>query len=462
MRSDGFTLIWALILGALLLVIALAMVQSAGAVSRSASSLTRGRVLDVQEHNLLGYEQRLLEANAAQLIRTLPSPDSGAVALQQTLQPQLDRWCTRDPDGRGTNRLRVYASTQACGQGLPVATPTTPQLSTDNGLTTATFPLALVAPVAGRPGVHTANLSAIYGAASAGIYGLILPGDFRFPASLHVQGNVQVNGRLSFDTAPDVSGILGTSSCTAVADGCQGNASITVRSSTVPVMSLTPSVGHPLGMLGTMVTSTVGEVAAAPNVAGLTLTADRIVLGVMGDGSQYIKSCLGSLCTEYVGRADGNLYRLDTGDLVIAAWSGVLGVTSPGAVQLSPLNADTVSIARALSLITANPLTVTGNLSYVQTSCSKDLCNAAGTTATFGLFASTVTVASEARRLHAHVVTSQFNCATVTIFGSLNGTPQNSGTLNIQADERALEGIVPPGLGTLAARWRLAHVSFNP
>lgn len=216
-------------------------------------------------------------------------------------------------------------------------------------------------------------------------------------------------------------------------------------------------------MTGALVSGTGAEVATLPaGVSAFPLNADQIMLGTMGDGSQYIKSCWAGACQEFQASADGNLYTLDAHTLLVSGWNGVLSVVSPTSVSIRPVQGDAPSIARPISFLSAAPMTIAGNLTYDQTSCSKQLCNATGTTEILGINAPTVTVAAGVQRLHAQITTQAFTGGNgLTIFGSLNGQPNISGDLFIQVDERVLNGTVAPVTATLSTRWRFGELTIK-
>lgn len=462
MRNHGFSLVWALILGALLMGLAFALVQNAMAVNRSSGGLTRGALLDVQERNLFHYSQRLTEANLANLLRSLPPPSPDSAALTVSLQARLDQFCARDPDSQGAGRIRIYATSRACGVALPSTLPPVTQ-QVQNGLTTVSIPLTYVTEIGARPSIKTAALSAQYGSPAAGIYALLVPGNFYFPPNLHVRGNVQINGQLSFDAPPDVNGSLGFSNCAVPYDNCNGPLQVNRAGTETGVMSLTPTSRHPDGMTGALVAGTGAEVPSLPvGVTAFGVNADQLSLGVMGDGSQYIKACWSGTCNEYQAPADGNLYTLDTHTLISSPWNGVLSVTSPSSLSVGPVQSDAPSIARPLSILSNAPVMVTGNLTYDQTSCSKQLCNAAGTTEILGINTPSLTVAAGVQRLHAQITSQTFSGGNgLTIFGNLSSQPTISGELFIQVDERVLGGTVPPITGTLGTRWRFGELNLK-
>ena len=63
MKSQGFSLVWALVLAAVLAVVAASLVQSASTSNRSVQAVSQGTLRDIERRNLLSYSQRLLEAN---------------------------------------------------------------------------------------------------------------------------------------------------------------------------------------------------------------------------------------------------------------------------------------------------------------------------------------------------------------------------------------------------------------
>ncbi|CAM3866367.1 hypothetical protein DESA109040_22640 [Deinococcus saxicola] len=87
-RDAGFSLIWALILGAVLMLTAASIVQSASAAERAAGSVTRGALASISERNVLSYGARLLAANAGVLMRDL-NPASDAPGLARAVQGEV-------------------------------------------------------------------------------------------------------------------------------------------------------------------------------------------------------------------------------------------------------------------------------------------------------------------------------------------------------------------------------------
>ncbi|MFK7603647.1 hypothetical protein ACI3L1_15695 [Deinococcus sp. SM5_A1] len=106
-RAATFSVAWAMILSAVLMLVAASVVQSAAALQRSAGSVTCGALLNVAERNVLTYGQRLLEVNAGVLTRHV-TPDATAASMAPSAQGLADGWCSRDPDGTGAGRVRVY------------------------------------------------------------------------------------------------------------------------------------------------------------------------------------------------------------------------------------------------------------------------------------------------------------------------------------------------------------------
>jgi type II secretory pathway pseudopilin PulG len=465
-RHGGFTLVWVLILLTLLSTVAAALMQSASTSARSARSIVAGSLREVQERNLLSYGGRLLEANAAALVGSLPSPDGmSAAGLAARLQSGVAGWCGRDPDGGGANRMRVYFTGQACGAALPagVSAPQPRLISQGSGLWGLEAPFVLVAPTPGRAVVRRGTLYAQYGAAPASVYALLASGSLTLDETVRVRGDVHTDGRLTLRGAVEVDGAVSSSACTAVTPGCVGVRAVTLGDVSVPVMQVAPSPGRPRGFTGFLALGQAGETAgmSAPTVPGLRVTAQEVVLGVTASGEQVVRTCLNGACTEYLGTADGSL-RDAAGAVVISAWSGAIGVTGAGDVTVRPVNPDAPSIARPVSVVSTSRVVVTGSLTYAQSTCAGETCSAAGVTDVFSVQAPEVRVTSATVRLHGTVIAPSVRLENVlTVYGSVVGVP-SGGRLLIQADPRARQGIAAPGVPRLSARWRQARVGVNP
>lgn len=264
-KEAGFTLVWVLMLLALLGSLAGVLMQSAAGAARAARSVAAGNLREIGERNVLSYAERLLEANAATLLRSLPAPSAGAQPLAERLQAEVSRWCERDPDGAGAGRVRVYFTARACGVPLPsgVAVPVPTLLSEGSGLWQLEAPFVLVSPAPERPVVRRGTFRARYGAAPASVYALLAPGNLTLGEGVQVRGDVHADGGLTLLGDVRVQGTLSASGCVAVAPGCVGTRSVTLGDRTVSVMDLTPSPGHPEGFSGFLALGQSGETGGA-------------------------------------------------------------------------------------------------------------------------------------------------------------------------------------------------------
>lgn len=466
--TAGWVFPYVLILVAILASIVISLIQTAANNTRTAATYTRGALLGVDQRNVLSYGSRLLEANVSQLVQRLPAPSAGAAALQEALQRQADTWCTRDPDGRGQNRIRVYfqANATVCGQPLPQNVPLNPpKFEIDGSLTQATLPFVIVAPAGGRTATQTGSILAQYGAPPASAYALLVPGDLNLPSRLHVNGFSQVDGILRIQTPANLSGVMSTSNCNAVTATCTGERALTLNGTVVPVMSLVPSPGRPAEVGGTVVLGAPSE-SATLQLAGVPqvgIVTSELTLSVLESGEQVVKGCFGVFCTTYYIRG-GNLYRgsLDSAP-ILTGWNGLMTVTSLGTdVTIQGTNPDASSVGIPLGIVTTSNVVIKGNLTYEQTNCIDGLCNPSGTTQFLSVQAPSVRVTTDARQVHGTFITPSFvSNAPLTLFGTIIGTPQGSDTLNIQPDRRALQGLRAPGTPLLATRWRQAAVTLS-
>ncbi|AFD27488.1 hypothetical protein [Deinococcus gobiensis] len=467
--TAGYAMVIALILVAALAVTAASIVQTTARNTRTAATYTRGAVLGVQQRNVLSYSSRLLEANASRLTQSLPAPSAGVRALQDALQTATASWCTRDPDGQGQNRIRVYfrMDAAACGQALPsgVALPD-PKLETAGDLTRASLPFVIVAPSGGRTAIQAGSLLAQYGAAPASTYSLLVPNDLNLTSHLRLNGTSQVDGILRVQTPATLSGTIGTSNCNAITTTCAGTRSLTVNGAAVPVMSLAPSAGRPAGVGGSVVIGTPSESAdlsplPAPQVG---LVTSELTLSVQEGGEQVMKGCFAIFCTTYYVK-NGNLYRgsLDSAP-IFTGWDGLLAVNAAGGdltIQGADPNASSVGIP--LGIVTASNVVIKGDLTYEQTNCIDGLCNSAGTSQFLSVQAPSVRVTTETRQVHGTFITPNFiSNAPLTLFGTIIGMPQGSDVLNIQPDTRAQDGLRAPGTPLLASRWRQPSITLTP
>lgn len=470
MQPRGFTLIWVLIVLVILAAVSGAMLQSANTSDRTARAVARGTLIRIQEQNTLTYGQRLLEANAGTLLRSLPAASSYATGeIQSQLQRQVDEWCTRNIDGSGS-QIRIYFSSTACGTGLPEGqtAPTLQLNSTGTNLWAMEAEFFLVAGPPSRPTVRRGTLNARYGAPPASTYALLSAGDTTLDSRVRIQGDAHVDGRLTLRDTVDLSGALSTSNCQVVTSGCVGAAEVNLADTRTNVMSILPTPAHPAELTGTLSVGQAGETAAmsTPSLSGLTIVASTVDLGVLASGEQYIRACVSFFsCTTYLGTTDGALHEGSVRNAtLISGWNGAIGITPAGSeVVIRPVNPDAPSVARSLSLVVTGAAKVDGNLMYTQTSCSVDSCTSDLSTDALSIQASRVTVTTRTVRTHATVITDQFLVtAPLTLFGSLIGAPTGvSAQLYIQGDARARTGLAPVGVPRLAARWREASVTVD-
>lgn len=455
MKSHGFALVWALILSAILGLIAASLIQAAGIGSRSARGITQGAIIAVEQGNLFAYEQRLLEANSGMLLRGLDALSQGGEVLASRLQAQADQWCDRDPDGRGAGRVRVYFTSRACGQALPSGLSIAP-LRLNDSVMEAPFVLQ-----AGRQ-IRRGTFRAQYGDAPASVYALLSQDDLSLGSNVQIDGDAHTDGYLSI-SGPVVSGVLSSSNCAAVSPGCAGERRVSIGGVTRSAMDLLPSPARPSEMKGILSLGQSGETAGLflPTLNGLTTSATRVVLGVLSSGEQSVRICTGSLCTDYIAPQSGDL-TLSNGDVVIPGWTGVIGL-SGSAVTVTPRVADDPSVVRPLSIISDEPVTIEGSLTYAQTSCAADVCNATGAQQFLSVQAPRITVRRETVRIHGVMISPQFVwSAPLTVFGSVIGTPRGNDLLKIQEDPRSQDGQAAPGVPRLRAQWRQAEVTVQP
>lgn len=448
-------MVWALILSAILGLIAASLIQAAGIGSRSTRGVMQGALSAVERGNLFSYEQRLLEANSGALLRSLDAPSQGAGVLASELQSRADAWCGRDPDGKGAGRVRVYFTEQACGQSLPSGISIAPPRLSGNVME-APFVLQ-----AGRE-IRRGTLRAQYGDAPASIYALLSSSSLSLGSNIRIDGDAHTDGYLSL-SSPVVSGVLSSSNCAALSPGCVGERQVDIGGTPQSPMGLLPSPAQPAELEGTLSLGQSGETAAlnTPALSGLTTNATKVVLGVLSSGEQSIQVCQGAACTDYIALDSGDL-ALSSGDVMIPSWSGVIGL-SGSAVTVTPRGADEPSVVRPLSIISDEPVTIGGSLTYAQTSCAGDVCNASGAQQFLSIQAPRITVSQETVRIHGVMIAPQFVWnAPLTIFGSVIGTPQGNDTLRIQEDPRSREGQAAPGVPHLSAQWRQAEVTIQP
>lgn len=457
--QQGFSLVWALILAAILSLVAASLIQTASVGNRSVQAITQRTLVDIERSNILTYSQRLLEANASTLARSLTMPNTAA-GLSGQLQAAVNTWCARDPDGKGANRIRIYFTSQACAQPLPAGVNITPaQLSTTGLATTLKAPFVIVAGKDVQRGVFTAH----YGSSPASVYGLLSPDDLTLSENIEVDGDAHTDGSLDLQGVPLVTGTLSSSSCAIVSAQCQGNKEVRLRGVRTPVMSLLPMPARPQGFKGNLSLGQSGETAGLGrlSLSGLTTQADRILLGVLGSGEQLIRVCESGNCTDYIGLDSGDL-ALSTEEMVISPWNGVIGVIGGGGVTLAPIDPDQPSIVRPLSLVTPGALTIDGSLTYAQTSCAGNVCNASGANQFLSVQARDITVNSSVVRVHGFLISRKLiYSAPLTIFGSVISTPEGTGKLRIQEDPRGTAQVAP-GIPLLSAQWRQAEVTISP
>ncbi len=465
--SAGTALIWALMIAMVLITVAASLAQSAHATQRSARSTGGAALRAIEDRNALTYTRRLLEAGAAPLMAGAPNPVTDAAAIAQILQQRADGWCGRDPDGHGPNRVRVYFTRTACGSSLPNDIPLDQvRITPASGAYLAEIPFVLWA----GTGQHRRGLvTAHYGSPPANAYTLLTASDLTLSARLQVNGRVHSDGTVNLVTGAQARGTISSSNCLAVSATCTGAAQAGRDGTATGVMELRPSPGHPAGVdaffTSRQASETANLVTAAP--AAISVTADQLTLGVLGDGGQWIRACSQGVCTTYSADASGTLYQ--DGYLtnpVYTMWSGVLRVTSvTGALQISPHSNAGPAISQPLSILTDQPVTVTGALRYAQATCAADVCNAAAAAERFSLHAPSIQVADTAPILHgtyvAPVVTVQ---GPLFVFGSLVGSPTLTGpaSLTLTGDDRALQGLAAPAVGRLHTGWRHVAVSVSP
>ncbi|GGR12711.1 hypothetical protein [Deinococcus ruber] len=466
--TQGFSLIWALILSAVLMAVTVSLVQIAGRSVRTSGSIARGTLLSVSEQNVLSYSRRLLEANAARLVDALPAPTDSPAPLTAFLQGSVDTWCNRDPDGGGGGRLRVYFTATSCGVARPSDAPLPAATLTplEGGTVRADFPFVIVAPTAGRSTIRSGTLTAFFGAAPVTSYSLLVPDDLILDGRVSVNGNVHVDGHLTVQQRAQIDGLLSVSNCNVATPLCTGRPEVTVGTSSATVMQLLPSPARPAWSSGQVALGQRGETGAATpgQLVGLTITASDIALGVLGDGSQYIHACsYGVVCLDYVADAQGNLYQGDNQQLLTSHWTGVVNVVSPGGpITLRPQQPDGPSINLPLSVNTTAPVILTGNLTYDLTSCAGNVCSAGGDSQLFSVSAPSIRATAQVQRVHGTLVTNTFtNEGNMTLFGSLDGHPAGSAPLLIQQDARALRGLAAPSVPRLVAQWRGATINAS-
>ena len=463
-RTAGFSLIWALILGALLMLMGASIVRSAAVTTRSSAAITRATVRDVVSLNATTYAQRLLEANAAAAFQTAPvfTPGDGQsiTAVQAALQAVANTWCDRDPDGKGTGRVRVYFTATACGQPLPpgVTLAAAQRIDTPSAVNVS-LPFIIAVPGSVTP--ITGSLDAWSGSPSVTAYALLAPG----PLNL---GQITVNGRVHTDstltlTNPDtITGAVSASHCAVPSPACSGTPGLNVGVFT-PSMSIIPTPAHPLGTTATVTYGAPSETTTLlsnPDVP-VTITAETITLGVYGDRSQSIRACLGS-CTTY--RKVGNTLTQLDGDMTTwTDWSGHLNVISPtGTLTVEPQDADAPSIASTLLISTPGTLRVGGNLTYTQTSCAAEVCNTSSNAEHLTLQGSTITAAPGTQRIHASLQASTFDhSAPLTIFGSVIAQPSGTAAMTILQDDRVLQAPPVIGVPRLSPRWRFITIDAD-
>lgn len=461
-RTAGFSLIWALILSTLLVTLAFNLIRSAQTINRSSRAVTQDALNSIAERNALTYAQRLLEVTAPHLLSTLPTNASAAeLALQ--MQNLMNNYCDRLPDG--TTNFRVYFTSAACGVSLSGTLPNATD-STAGPTRQITLPFVLSVQQGDLITSRKGTLTAQSGAVPASTYALLSAGDLTLGNRVQVVGDVQVDGHLGITEQADVTGVLSNSNCGLVTAGCSGARSIDLGSQSTDVMALTPTSARPSILTGGILSS--GQQAEtpsmhAPALTPYTVSADTLILGVYGDGTQYFQACLEGACTNYGVDGSGNLYR-DNYDQppVASAWNGALEVDAPGTLTIRPYNPDAASVARPLSVTTNQPVIIDGNVTYQQTSCAGQLCQNNGSNVTFSLQAPSVEVSGYTVRLHGAVQTGSFrNDSPLSVYGSVIGTLAGTGSLMIQGDSRAQEGLAAPLVPVLNNQWRKVNVDVQ-
>ncbi|WP_189091334.1 hypothetical protein [Deinococcus ruber] len=453
----------------MMMFVAASVIQSASRISSASGSVARGGVTTISEQNLLSYSERLLEANGAQLLRSLPTPTGDPGPLQTQLQVRVDAWCRRNPDGQGAGRVQIYFTDHACGQLRPdaAALGTATLTTLPGGLVRATFPFVIVTPTSGRSALQGGTLTALYGAAPTSLYALLVPDDLQLNGRVQVKGDVQVDGHLSVQGQTGVSGLLSSSNCNVATPQCQGDMAVTVGAATMPVMTFTPFPANPGWADGPVSLGQPGETAGVvPGVqSGLTISASDLELGVMGDGSQYFKACTyGVVCLDFIADTQRHLYQGSARQLLSSNWTGVIKVTTPGTDTLTihPQQAQGASIALPISIQATSPVVFTGDVTDAATLCTDDLCGTSTVQPMLSVAAPAIRTSEDVQRLHATLLTSAFtNGGNMTVFGSVQGRVVGSAPLLIQADERALRGLAAPGVGRLLPVWRQARVSLT-
>jgi hypothetical protein len=466
-RHEGFTLIWALVVSALLMMIAASIVQSAGSGERSSRAVLTGTLTTVRERNVLSYSQRLLEANAASLLAALPAPLVDPAALPALMQGQVNGWCGRDPDGAGTGRVRVFFTRSACGTALPGDIPLPAvRVTNQGGSALVELPFVIVAGTGPRPASRSGVLSGRYGAPPASVYSYLSPSSLSLGSQHTIQGAVHTDGQLALSSGVTLTGTVSASDCGSLSAACLGERAITVNGSRTGVTSLAPSPAHPLDIPAAVTTRQASETASlTPSaLSSYPIDATTVYLSVLGDGSQSLTACTTAwLCQNFTADRNRTLYR--NGHLttpVMSNWNGRFTVTSlTGHLTVARAGTGPV-VARGLSLYTPGIATVAQDITYAQTACRSDVCDTGGADDTFSLQAASISVAAGVSTLHgAYIANTITYAGPLTVFGSLIGTVSGGQPLTLLGDSRAQQGITAPGVPTLRLGWRQAQVTYT-
>lgn len=468
-RTQGFSLIWALLLAALLSLLAASVIRTSSTQRLRSQAVLDGSLAEVQERNALEDARRLTTANASRLAATLPATAEPA-ALAQAAQTFVNNWCARSVDG-GERRARVHFTETACDRTLPsgVSLPPAVVSAPGHGVWRVELPFVVVSQGGqGRVLTRSGTLRATYGPLPASGITLFAPGDLTLSPAVQVQGDVHVEGHLTLRGDVRVTETVTASGCATSAPGCAGAREVTVGSVRTGVMGLRPLTERPCTEAACLQggSLSVGQLGDGPpavaDVPGLGLGGNVLRLGVTGDGTQLIEACAGGACTTLTATPQGegatSVLRDAGGNVLAENWNGVLSL--PGNLTVTPAG-DGPSIGVNLSVVSTGPMTVAGELTYAQTSCTDLVCGVSGGTEMLALGAPGVEVRGS--RLHAAVITRTLTYAQdLTLYGALTGMPDGSGSLRLQQDPRFRDGAAPGAVPRLPAAWRQASVTTQP